>query len=106
MTSNRFHIPFDPKFEDGMTRFKKQYRIRFFKKLDGGQPGWSVPVEYRDHIQDILQEPCSITRRDQATQCDLLSYSHPHPEGLEKKKRRYKNDVADEVRSFFNTFLQ
>lgn len=100
MTNNRFHIPFDPKYEEGMARFKKQYRIRFFKKLDGGQPGWSVPLEYKDHVREMLQD----NKKDQATQCDMLL--PPTPPVDPGKQRIYKNDIPDEVKSFFKTFLE
>lgn len=119
--TNRFHIPFDPLFEESMSRLKKQYRIRFFKKLNGNKPGWSIPIEYKEQINKLLHDVGSkveqapakdegtpkkksdqetqaiVTYKDQAIQCDV---------DLIPTERRYKNDIADEVKDFFKTFLQ
>lgn len=160
MTTNRFHIQFNPLFEESMIRFKKQYKIRFFKKLNGDQPGWSIPVEYKDQINEILKEfvkknqethvnvketqvnevlkdvylkcvkdqetqvnelykdegtqTCTdqetqtiVNYKDQETQCDWDDVVSNVIETSDNDVHRiYKNDIADEVKDFFKTFLQ
>lgn len=157
MTTNRFHIQFNPLFEESMIRFKKQYKIRFFKKLNGDQPGWSIPVEYKDQIDEILKEfvkedehkdqethvnvkdqetqmnelykdegtqTCTdqetqtivnykdqeiqtiVNYKDQETQCDWDEVVSNVIETSDRDVDRiYKNDIADEVKDFFKTFL-
>lgn len=157
--TNRFHITFNPLYEESMIRFKKQYKIRFFKKLNGDQPGWSIPVEFKDQINELIKgsvkdveqniqvakldqetpqvvklddetpqvaklfkdQETQVTKlepetrviklfKDQGTQCDwdevvsnvVVASDHD----VLVNDRIYKNDIADEVKEFFKTFLQ
>jgi hypothetical protein len=117
MVVQRFHIPFDDRLSELITKHKKEFRIRYFKKLNGDNPGWSIPIEFKSQFEflslkesknDVLDEekqnhcipappPPSPSFANKQTQTEWHQ--------VDQQQRIYTRDIADEVKTFFAKFM-
>lgn len=131
----RYHVPFAKEIEDIMTSHKQKYQIRFFKRLGGSGPGWSIPTRYQSEIDGLIgisndMTPCvleggdtsrvMISTEDKGVQVDESDLIEEATTGKDEEgggggqtnkspigltRREYVHDVPPEVVEFFRTFL-
>jgi hypothetical protein len=99
---NRFHIKYVDVYEKIMNENKKKYNIRFFKKLDGDSPGWSIPNEFRTEIDALLNHNST----DKKLKIFVEKSTQVSEKDFQVEKRRYENDVANEVFQYFKQYIK
>lgn len=104
---NRFHIKYVDAYEKVMNENKKKFHIRFFKKLDGDSPGWSIPNEYRSELESLLDDKkCVADDSKKRFKIFVEKSTQVSEKDFQMDKRIYENDVAKEVYQYFKQYIK